>query len=72
MTRTKYIARPSAIGAALAAAAMKVDHQSILPTNWVARRVVDNAENSRIGVITEPAVNAHLSFKTAKSLGFVD
>lgn len=72
------IVRPTALGAALAMAALKVDHTTVNPTgkdgvahdNWVARRVAINMDTTTLGVYREPAFNAHLSFKTAKKLGF--
>ena len=66
------IVRPTTLGAALAMAALKVDHTTVKPDNWVARRVAINMDTTRLGVRREPAFNAHLSFKTAKRLGFTE
>lgn len=58
--------RPTSIGAALAMASMKVDHQS--PANWVARRTLYNAEHTKLGVTADVSGNAKLKYSTAKKL----
>jgi hypothetical protein len=58
--------RPTSMGAALAMAAMKVDHQQ--PGNWVARRTLYNAEHTKLGVTADQSGNAKLKYSTAKKL----
>ena len=51
----KMITRPTILAAALWVAAEKVDHSRAHAGNWVARRVLMQAEQSTIGVKREPS-----------------
>jgi len=62
------IYRPTALGLALINAVAKVYHTTVKPDNWVARRIVMQANNTKLGITSEPAVNARLSFRTANML----
>jgi hypothetical protein len=69
MKRT-MIARPTSLGMALATAA-STKAGSITTaneSNWITRRIIGNLDRDGLGVVHEPAVNAHLSFRTAQKL----
>jgi hypothetical protein len=64
------IFRPSTMGLAFVEAAVKQQGSITKPTkdNWLPRRVALNMDRNGLGVIRQPAWNAHLSFQTAKKL----
>ena len=58
--------RPTSMGLAFVDAAVKVGTKGT--EQWVARRVVVNAEHTRIGVTADVSGNAVLKYSTAKKL----
>lgn len=68
--KDNVVVRPTTIGLALANAALKTAPKikKMDESNWVTRRVVSNLDSTKLGITTERAVNAHLSYRTAQRL----
>ena len=58
--------RPTSMGLAFVDAAVKAGTKGT--KQWVVRRVVMNAEHTKIGVTADVSGNAKLKFSTAKKL----